>query len=176
MSSSTVVGETLITVEGINALIEAQATGESIRPKYFTFSEQDLALTPALSASDLHPWLTQNIDLYTLTDDHHVEFVCDVPPNEATHYTRIAGLYLEDGTLFAVAKPPFAFPPMLRQTFKVQVAYANAGELMNFQYISHAETEQSLSVLESTAQLGEAIMRNAQYIAGIDIFIQQNKE
>ena len=148
------VGAVIVTADGINALVEADSTGRSIKPKYFRFSVQDLVLGPELSAGDIHGWLTRDISVYRQIDGNTVEFVCDVPPTEATDYARIVGLYLDDGTLFAVAKPPYPFPPALRQTLKIQVQYRQVGELMDFHYLSHYETEQDLNLLNTEAVLG----------------------
>ena len=148
------IGSSIITADGINALANASASGKSIKPKYFKFSHQDLILDPNLSAKDLIGWRTQNIDLYQKVSADTVEFVCDVIPTEATDYTRICGLFLEDGTLFMVAKPPYPFPPTLRQTFKIQMVYENATELLDFKYLSFSETEQDLSVLNTNVQMG----------------------
>ncbi len=148
------VGGSIITADGINALSNASASGKSVKPKYFKFSNQDLILDPNLSASDIHGWRTQNINLYQKVDSKTVEFVCDVIPTEAIDYTRICGLYLEDGTLFMVAKPPYPFPPTLRQTFKIQMIYENATELLDFKYLSFSETEQDLSLLNTNVQMG----------------------
>ena len=142
------VGQSIITADGINALANAAASGTSVKPKYFVFSHQDLVLDPKLSAGDIHGWRTQDISLYQVLDSSTVEFVCDVAPTEATDYTHVCGLYLEDGTLFMVAKPPFPFPPQLRQTFKVQMVYANADRLLDFRYLPYSETEQSLAALD----------------------------
>jgi len=148
------VGGSIITADGINALSNASASGKSVKPKYFKFSNQDLILDPNLSASDIHGWRTQDINLYQKVDSKTVEFVCDVIPTEATDYTRICGLFLEDGTLFMVAKPPYPFPPTLRQTFKIQMIYENATELLDFKYLSFSETEQDLSLLNTNVQMG----------------------
>ena len=172
---STPIGQSLITADGINALVGAQANGREIKPKFFRFSDTDIVLDPTLSAEDITAWCTLDISLYRQIDGDSVEFVCDVPPEEAAHYTRTAGLYLEDGTLFAVAKPPFPFPPMLRQTFKIQITYANAGQLMDFQYLPHQETEQDLALLDTILTQAEVIMRemafnrNITHIQGVPV-------
>jgi len=158
------VGSSIVTADGINALANASASGKSVKPKYFKFSNQDLVLDPNLSASDIHGWRTQNINLYQKVDSKTVEFVCDVIPTEATDYTRVCGLYLDDGTLFMVAKPPYPFPPSLRQTFKIQMIYENATELLDFKYVPFSEEEQSLSILDTSISLGLQTMENATQI------------
>ena len=156
---SSPIGPCLITNDGRNALTQAQLSGGKIRPKFFRFSDIDMILDPTLSAEDISAWYTHDISLYRRIDNNTVEFVCDVPPEEATHYNRTAGLYLEDGTLYAVAKPPFAQPPMLRQTLKAQITYSNSGALMDFKYIPHQETEQDLAMLDTILTQGEVMMK-----------------
>jgi len=158
------VGSSIITIDGINALANASASGASVKPKYFKFSNQDLVLDPNLGKSDIIGWRTQDINLYQKVDDKTVEFVCDVAPTEASDYCRICGLFLEDGTLFAVAKPPFAFPPSLRQTFKIQIVYKDLTKLLDFKYIPFSETEQSLAILNTAITLGNEILKNSNEI------------
>ncbi len=154
-------GQSIITADGINALVQATVSGKQIQPKYFRFSEQDLILNPNLKAKDIVAWKTQNINLYSIIDNDTLEFTCDIEPTAATKYTKTCGLYLEDNTLFLVAKPPFAFPPMLRQTFKIQMSYQNATGLVDFKYIPFSETEQSLTILNTQAILGEQLLKNS---------------
>jgi hypothetical protein len=154
------VGKSIITADGINALANASASGTSVKPKYFKFSNQDLVLAPNLSASDLTGWRTQDINLYQKVDDRTVEFVCGVIPSEAVDYTRVCGLYLEDGTLFMVAKPPYPFPPSLRQTFKIQMVYEDITGLLDFKYVAFSQTEQDLSLLNTTVVSGNQILKN----------------
>ncbi len=151
------VGESIVTAQGIYALLEANTRGERVKVKSFVFSEEDVELDP--NRTSLSGWLQKDISLYTIVDSHTVEFVCDVSPEDATHYTKTAGLLLEDGTLFMLAKPPFPFPPMLRQTFKIQLRYQNAQELLDFRYLPFYETEQELSILEVAASLGNEVLK-----------------
>lgn len=160
---STPVGKLIITSAGIAALAEAQAHGKLPVPKFFRLSEQNLLLDEALTENDITGWYTHDINLFHRVNKDVVEFVCDVPPNEATNYTYTVGLYFEDGTLFAVGKPPFPSVPMSRQRFKLQITYANAGILMNFQYIPYEEEEQNLIILDSILTQGEAMMKEMAY-------------
>ncbi|ADV47023.1 hypothetical protein [Nitratifractor salsuginis] len=159
------VGQTLITADGINALEQAHGTGRSIKPKYFRFSDVSVsALDPMMSAADFNGWITRDISLYRQIADDTIEFVLDVEPTEAAYYAKLAGIFLDDGTLFAIAKPPFPFPPMLRQTFKIQLSYQNASELMDFRYLPHYETEQDLALLDVSVTLGLQTIENAREI------------
>lgn len=107
--------------------------------------------------------------MYQKIDDKTVEFVCDIEPTEATDYARVCGLYLDDGTLFMVAKPPYPFPPQLRQTFKIQMVYENITELLDFKYVAFSETEQDLSLLNLAAVSGNQILKNTLKLEGIKL-------
>lgn len=163
------VGQSIITADGINALANAAASGTSVKPKYFRFSNQDLVLDPNLSASDIRAWRTQDINLYQKVDNKTVEFVCDVEPTEANDYARTCGLYLEDETLFMVAKPPYPFPPSLRQTFKIQMVYEDVTKLLDFKYVAFSQSEQDLSLLNTTVVSGNQILKNTLKLEGIKI-------
>ena len=92
------VGSSIITGKGIEALANASASGTSIKPKHFRFSNQNLTLDPNLTKEDISGWCLEPITLHQKIDDKTVEFVCDIPPDEALDYTRVCGLYLDDGT------------------------------------------------------------------------------
>lgn len=150
------VGEVVLTLQGSYALADAQATGKSIKPKYYKVSNKDITLDPTLR--DISGvWKQANISGYVPIDKDTIEFIIDIPPEEATSYGKTFGLYLEEGTLFAIAKPPYPFPPYLRQTFKVQIRYTNISQMTDFQYIPFYETEQSLSLLDAFATLSHLI-------------------
>ena len=163
------VGTSIVTVEGIKALAQASVSGKNIKPKYFKFSNQDIELNPELDKNDINGWITKDISLYQTINDKTIEFVCDVNANDASSYSKVAGLYLDDGTLFMVAKPPYPFPPELRQTFKIQMVYQNATGLVDFQYIPWDEQKQDLSILNSTVTSGNQILKNTLKLENIKI-------
>lgn len=163
------VGTSIVTVGGIQALAKASASGKSIKPKYFKFSNQDIELNPELDKNDINGWITKDISLYQTINNKTIEFVCDVNANDASSYAKIAGLYLDDGTLFMVAKPPYPFPPELRQTFKIQMVYQNATGLVDFQYVPWDEQKQDLSILNSTVTSGNQILKNTLKLENIKI-------
>jgi len=131
-------GGSIITTAGLNALVE---TGSSIVPKYFKFSSQDLSLDADLTEDDFTGWIEQDINLYQKIDDSTIEFVCDVLPDIATENTSVCGLFLEDGTLFMLAKAPNIFPSDLRQTFRIQLVYENVDAVVDFKYIDLSNTD-----------------------------------
>ncbi|WP_457640476.1 hypothetical protein, partial [Persephonella sp.] len=150
------VGQSILTVKGSYALADASSTGKSIKPKFYKVSNQDIALDPTLT--DLSGvWKQADISGYFPVNDNTVEFLVDIPPEEASSYGKTFGLYLEDGTLFMIAKPPYPFPPALRQTFKIQLVYNNANNLIDFQYIPFYETEQDLAIFDVSMTFGERL-------------------
>jgi len=153
------VGSAVVTAAGIRKIQEAQSTGRSIKPDRFGFSSDNLTVDPMLES--ISTWKRDTIDAYLPISDDTIEFSCVVEPDEAAAYTRLVGLYLDDGTLFAVAKPPFAMPPGLRQVVKVQIRYSAISEVMNFEYVPTDEIEQSLSVLDTSAAAGLRDMQMA---------------
>ena len=161
------VGQSIITSNGIKALMDASVVGKLVKPKYFKFSDADYTLDPTIE--DISGWIQKDITLYNTINENTIEFVCDVPPEEAVKYTKTAGLYLEDGTLFMLAKPPFPFPPLLRQTFKIQLIYQNAENLIDFSYLPFYETEQDLAILENSASIGELTLKTSEDIAMLQI-------
>jgi len=152
----------IVTKDGIHAFIKASETGKKLQPKYFIFSDKDIKIDPNVSAKDFHGWKKQDINQYQKINDETLEFICDVKPDEAKHYTKSVGLFLEDGTLFMIAKPPYPFPPSLRQTIKIQLKYQNANNLMSLDYISWSEEEQSLAALDTALALGFETMESAE--------------
>ncbi len=150
------VGKSILTIKSSYALADASSTGKSIKPKYYKVSNQDLSLDPTLT--DISGvWKQADISGYFQVNDNTVEFLVDIPPEQAADYGKTFGLYLEDGTLFMIAKPPYPFPPQLRQTFKIQLIYQQANNLIDFQYIPFYETEQDLAIFDVAMTLGERL-------------------
>ena len=158
-------GAAIVTAAGIQAVIDAQATGRSIKPKRFGFSANEYTVDPMMTEID--NWHTGDISTYVEIDSDTIEFGCVVEPDQAAAYTKFVGIYLEDGTLFAVAKPPFALPPALRQGVKVQISYGNIAGVMNFEYIPTDETEQWASIIMNTfQQIGTDILAYDMHMLG----------
>ena len=122
---STAVGKTVITLNGLKALVEASSLGTKVKPSYFKVSDTDIGdIYPGIDIKDLsNVWYQAPISAIVPVDSSTVQFTLDIPQENATHYAKTFGLYLEDGTLFAVAKPPYPFPPLMRQRFRVQFVW-----------------------------------------------------
>ncbi len=168
---SKVFGESVITAAGINAIVEAQSRGRKIAPKYFRYSEEEIVLDPMLEAKDFSGWITKDIDIIKEIDNNTLEITCDVLPDSANRYTRAVGVFLEDGTLFAVAKPPFPYPPKMRQTFKLQITYEQINNVVDFKYVGTNIEEKEAIILDSaiTNFLFNARLTKVKKIEGVRV-------
>lgn len=142
------VGQSILTDGGLAAFAKT-AGGGSVTPKYYKVTDQPLPLDPATTS--IEGWRTAPISAYLPIDRDTIEFVLDIPPEEATNYSTTFGLFLEDHTLFMLAAPPYPLPPLLRQTMKIQLVYMNSENIIDFKYIPFDETAQDLSRLEHYA-------------------------
>jgi len=157
---TTPVGKTVLTAKGLLALTDATRLGKKITPKYFKVSSRDYDIYPGIDLQDLsNVWHQGDISGVFPIDANTTEFLIDIPPEKATNFGRTFGLYLEDGTLFLVGKPPYPFAPLMRQTFKMQLVWLNANEIIDFRYIPFYETEQDLDLLHTSIVLGEGILQ-----------------
>ena len=143
------VGQSILTFRGLMALTDALQRNRQVKVTQYRASTQDINLDPNMTSLP-GTWKTGNISAYIPVNQNTVEFVVDISQEEATNYSRAFGLYLEDGTLFMLAKPPYPFPPGLRQVMKIQLVFQNATQIINFQYVPFYETEQDLRTLEAT--------------------------
>lgn len=152
------VGQSVLTFRGLMVLTDALQRNRQVKVTQYRASTQDInPLDPNMTTMP-SVWKTGNISAYIPVNNNTVEFIIDIPQEEATNYTRSFGLYLEDGTLFMLAKPPYPFPPGLRQVMKIQLVFQNATQIINFQYVPFYETEQDLRVLEATLILSSKML------------------
>jgi|GEM_PF-992073 len=164
-------GKTYITANGIKALAEASTLGIKVKPSYFKVSNTDIDIYPGIDISDLsNSWYQADISGYIQIDDNTVQFILDIPQESATKFGKIFGLYLEDGTLFAVAKPPYDFPPLMRQRLKVQFVWQQIESVMNFEDIPFYEFDQDITKLEAISTLSLAIFDIQEHLTIIDQF------
>lgn len=160
------VGVSVLTLAGHTAYQQASLSGSSVQPVGYKFSSKEYDLeADGLGLESLEDvWREADISGYFAIDDDTVEFLIEVPPDEAINYGRTAGLYLADGTLFMVAAPPYPFPPAFQQRFKIQLKYGSALELTDFQYLSFQETTQDLVTLAHKAVVNLQTLRNAREV------------
>ena len=159
------VGQGVLTINGANAVADAATTRRTIKPKYYKASRNDIPLDTTLT--DISGvWRQADISGYVKLDERTVQFWIDIPPEQANDWTRTVGLYLDDGTLFAIAKPPYPLPPASRQSIfiQLQLEIYTLDQVFNFQYIPFYEAEQSYAILDLSAVLGKKIAEHKQEI------------
>lgn len=139
-------GQAILTDAGFAALADAAAHGTTIQPSYFKFASSYESyvdefgnLDGSLTAMATDVWKTQDINYYRIMNEEGnlVEFTCDVLPDDGNSSTWVCGLFIpqEDPTpdiLFMLAKAPEAFPASIRQIFRIQLAFKDAGDLIDF--------------------------------------------
>ncbi|WP_456459705.1 phage tail-collar fiber domain-containing protein [Desulfurobacterium sp.] len=165
-------GKTVVTENGLKALIEASSVGKQIKPAYFKVSEQDIGdIYPGINIADLPAvWYQAPISAYVPVNDSTVQFILDIPQDKATKYGKTFGLYLEDGTLFAVAKPPYPFPPLMRQRFRVQFVWEQIDAVMNFEDIPFYEFDQDVVHLDAVSTITLALFDVQEHLVVLDQF------
>ncbi len=165
-------GKTVVTENGLRALIEASSVGKQIKPAYFKVSEQDIGdIYPGTNIADLPSvWYQAPISAYVPVNDSTVQFILDIPQDKATKYGKTFGLYLEDGTLFAVAKPPYPFPPLMRQRFRVQFVWEQIDSVMNFEDIPFYEFDQDVVHLDAVSTISLALFDVQEHLTLLEQF------
>lgn len=139
-------GRSLISEKGLQALSEFTLSDKKLPLKYFKVSDKEYDLSR--SVTDIDGWYQNDINAFLPVDDNTIEFVVDVPPEKAKYYGKTFALFLEDGTLFMLAKPPAPFPPLFRQVFRIQFVYENANNSFDFKYIPFSDVEKVFSALD----------------------------
>ncbi|MEO2067923.1 MAG: phage tail protein [Desulfurobacteriaceae bacterium] len=165
-------GKTVITLNGLKALTEASSIGKQVKPVSFRVSDADIGeIYPGIDIKDLPSvWYQANISAYVPVNDSTVQFILDIPEESATKYGKVFGLYLEDGTLFAVAVPPYPFPPLMRQRFKVQFVWEQIESVMNFEDIPFYEFDQDVVHLDAVSTLSFAVFDIQEHLTVLDQF------
>ncbi|WP_457679446.1 phage tail-collar fiber domain-containing protein [Thermovibrio sp.] len=165
-------GKTVITLKGLKALTEASSIGRQVKPVYFKVSDQDIGdIYPGIDIDDLSGvWYQANISGYVPVNDSTVQFILDIPEEKATRYGKVFGLYLEDGTLFAIAKPPYPFPPLMRQRLKVQFVWQQIETVMNFEDIPFYEFDQDVVHLDAVSTISLALFDIQENLTALEQF------
>lgn len=163
-------GKAVLTELGITKIVESLGGGVQITPKYYHFIEEYYEADSTMVAGDIPTyWKEKDIDLYQMVDDHTVEFVMITEASNADYSVSTIAIYLEDGTLFAVANPSYVISQSQRQVAKIQLSFSEIGQALSFMYIPHTETEQDISLLNSIATSGNQILKNTLTLKGVKI-------
>jgi len=165
-------GKTVITLNGLKALTEASSVGRRVKPVYFKVSDADIGdIYPGIDIADLPSvWHQANISGYIPVNDSTIQFILDIPEESATKYGKVFGLYLEDGTLFAVAKPPYPLPPLMRQRLKAQFVWQQIESVMNFEDIPFYEFDQDVAHLDALSTISLALFDVQEHLTVLEQF------
>jgi len=165
-------GKTVVTLNGLKALTEASSIGKRVKPVYFKVSDADIGdIYPGIDLHDLPSvWYQADITGYIPVNDSTVQFILDIPQEKATHYGKVFGLYLEDETLFAVSKPPYPFPPLMRQRLKAQIVWEQIDAVMNFEDIPFYEFDQDVVHLDAVSTISLALFDVQEHLTVLEQF------
>jgi len=165
-------GKTVITLNGLKALTEASSLGRRVKPVYFKVSDADIGdIYPGIDIADLPSvWHQANISGYIPVNDSTIQFILDIPEESATKYGKVFGLYLEDGTLFAVAKPPYPLPSLMRQRLKAQFVWQQIESVMNFEGIPFYEFDQDVTHLDALSTISLALFDVQEHLTVLEQF------
>ena len=125
---------TLLTNSGINKLLKTASDGSKIALKEIVVSDYDGELSEQ-TASIPNEKYRGAINAITIdeSDSNILDVDVVIPPEVGGFYIKTAGIYCDDGSLFAVARLADTYKPLLNEgsskditlNFKLQIANAN---------------------------------------------------
>ena len=125
---------TLLTSSGINKLLKTASDGSKIALKEIVVSDYDGELSEQ-TASIPNEKYRGTINAVTIdeNDNNILDVDAIIPPEVGGFYIKTAGIYCDDGSLFAVARLADTYKPLLNEgsskditlNFKLQIANAN---------------------------------------------------
>lgn len=125
---------TLLTVNGINKLLKTASNGSKIILKEVVVSDFDGELSESITTIPNEKYRGA-INAITIneSDSNILDVDAIIPPDVGGFYIKTAGIYCDDGSLFAVARLPDTYKPLLSEgsskditlSFRLQIANAN---------------------------------------------------
>lgn len=125
---------TLLTASGINKLLKTASDGSKIALKEIVVSDYDGELNEQ-TASIPNEKYRGAINAVTIdeNDNNILDVDAIIPPEVGGFYIKTAGIYCDDGSLFAVARLADTYKPLLNEgsskditlSFRLQIANAN---------------------------------------------------
>lgn len=125
---------TLLTASGINKLLKTASDGSKIALKEIVVSDYDGELSEQ-TASIPNEKYRGAINAVTIdeNDNNILDVDAIIPPEVGGFYIKTAGIFCDDGSLFAVARLADTYKPLLNEgsskditlNFKLQIANAN---------------------------------------------------
>ena len=126
---------TLLTVSGINKLLKTASDGSKIALKEIVVSDYDGELSEQTTSIPNEKYRGA-INAVTIdeNDNNILEVDAIIPPEVGGFYIKTAGIYCDDGSLFAVARLADTYKPLLNEgsskdiTLNFKLLIANASE------------------------------------------------
>lgn len=125
---------TLLTVNGINKLLKTASNGSKIILKEVVVSDFDGELSESITTIPNEKYRGA-INAITIneSDSNILDVDAIIPPEVGGFYIKTAGIFCDDGSLFAVARLPDTYKPLLSEgsskditlSFRLQIANAN---------------------------------------------------
>lgn len=125
---------TLLTASGINKLLKTASDGSKIALKEVVVSDYDGELSEQTTSIPNEKYRGA-INAITIdeNDNNILDVDAIIPPEVGGFYIKTAGIYCDDGSLFAVARLADTYKPLLNEgsskditlNFKLQIANAN---------------------------------------------------
>lgn len=125
---------TLLTASGINKLLKTASDGSKIALKEVVVSDYDGELSEQTTSIPNEKYRGA-INAVTIdeNDNNILDVDAIIPPEVGGFYIKTAGIYCDDGSLFAVARLADTYKPLLNEgsskditlNFKLQIANAN---------------------------------------------------
>ena len=125
---------TLLTANGINKLLKTASNGSKITLKEVVVSDFDGELSESITTIPNEKYRGA-INAITIneSDSNILDVDAIIPPDVGGFYIKTAGIYCDDGSLFAVARLADTYKPLLNEgsskditlNFKLQIANAN---------------------------------------------------
>ena len=125
---------TLLTANGINKLLKTASNGSKITLKEVVVSDFDGELSESITTIPNEKYRGA-INAITIneSDSNILDVDAIIPPDVGGFYIKTAGIYCDDGSLFAVARLADTYKPLLNEgsskditlSFRLQIANAN---------------------------------------------------
>ena len=125
---------TLLTSSGINKLLKTASDGSKIALKEIVVSDYDGELSEQTTSipNEKYRGAINAVTIYE-NDNNILDVDAIIPPEVGGFYIKTAGIYCDDGSLFAVARLADTYKPLLNEgsskditlNFKLQIANAN---------------------------------------------------
>ncbi len=130
---------TLLTVSGINKLLKTASNGSKIALKEVVVSDYDGELSEQTTSIPNEKYRGA-INAVTIdeSDSNILDVDAVIPPEVGGFYIKTAGIYCDDGSLFAVARLADTYKPLLNEgsskditlNFKLQIANASESVIL----------------------------------------------